>query len=537
MKHFTAFLAFSLFTVSIQAQIRFNIRVNFGFPAQYITSLVATDSCYYVTGNAVTSISPYDEGIFFAIMDLHGEPVLLKTYDGFPGKIIEYYNNKLFFSNGYFYCSGAFAYPDNIRKPFLIKFTPLGDTVFVREYPSKYNYATWHNAMDGIRGFDDNFYLTANFLNKGIGKYNADIIKTDKDGNHTWTKTPMYIPPGLQRVASSLIQLTDSTIVLSTRLEKPGHVTNDFIRKNQIIRVDTAGNVLNYWTSPDDELRAGIHNDILQTQDGGLAFTMAFGTERIQDDSLNKIHMFWQYGGICKLNKNFKQVWVQAYDGYENPYSYNNFLNRLIELEDGSLVAAGYHFESYWPDSVWLPDYQMWDYWNYNGWIVKVSATGDSLWSRQYHYVVSPADEHLIYDIQQTNDGGFILCGQAGDMFHNPPPGQQGWLIKTDEYGCIVPDCQTGIEETKNKQDVIKIYPNPVRDYLNICLKRLNNEKVKGAKGRLVDLYGKTLVEFTMWQSDLTYILPVYNYPTGTYIFQYIKQNKIVMGRKVIVVR
>ena len=457
MKYLFAILLFAFISKAPTAQIRFNNRINFGFPAQYITSIVATDSCYYVTGNGVTSVSPYREGIFFAIMDLNGEVLSVKKYDSFQGKYIEYFHNNMFFNEGYFYCTGYFKYPDYISKPILIKFNTIGDTVFVKEYPSNLSYNTSHTTTDGIRAFDGYFYLTSNVLDQTANKYQVDIIKISPTGEHIWSKVPLLPPTGLEHVSGSLVQLTDSTIVLSAKVKRPWLVFNDFIRHNQIIRIDTSGKLLNSWLSPEGELRAGIHNDILQTQDGGLAFTMSFGTEYFTD-TLNPHHLLLQDGGICKLNEDFEEEWEVSYVGNQQlPTAHHHFLNRLIELEDGCLVAVGYYFESFYPDSVYLEDYDLYDYWNVNGWILKISAEGDSIWSRQYHYVVSPSDLHHIYDIETTNDGGFIMCGQAGDMFHNPPPGQQGWLIKTDEYGCIVPGCQIGIEDVPEKKTIVKL--------------------------------------------------------------------------------
>lgn len=536
MKRFVYLLIILLTVYFTQAQTRFNKRINFGFAAQYMTSIVATDSCYYVTGNDIASTSPWRDGIFFAIFDKQGELLSIKTYDGFSGKVLKYFQNKMFYSDGFFYCSGHFVYSADIRRSVLLKFTTSGDTVFVNEYPSFLEYETFHSPSDGIRSFDGSFYLTSNLYDHSLYKTNADIIKIDPSGEHIWSKLPLEIPDSLERLSNSLVQLADSTIVISTNLRKPGYVKKNFIRYNQLIRVDSSGSFLNNWTSPQGELRFGVQNDIIQTQDGGMAFTMSFGTEYFED-SLHPIHEFLEVGGICKLNSEFEEDWAVNYPANDpHPRAQHHQLYRLIELEDGSLVAVGKYFESYVPDSVWLEDYEMWDYWNYNGWILKVSSDGDSIWSRQYHHVVSPADEHFITDIEETEDGGFIMCGQAGDMLQKPPPGQQAWLIKTDQYGCIVPGCQVSIEVRESNEDYLSIYPNPAKDYLNIFLQRKNNIPVNGARGRLIDLNGNVITEFSMWQSDLTYILPVYNYSAGTYIFQYTSRNRIISSKKVIII-
>lgn len=520
------------------SQTRFNNRIDFGFAAQYITSLVATDSCYYAIGNDVVTTSPWRQGIFFAIFDLEGELISIKTYDSFQGKSIAIFHDKLFYDNGYLYCAAYFKYSSNKSKPALIKFDSMGDTVFIKEYPSSFEYDTRHLAYNGIIGLDNYFYLTSVFEAKPQNRFNADIIKIDNSGNHIWSKLPLPIPDnGLHRMANSLLMASDTTIILSTILKD--FYDRDFVRKNQIIRVDTSGTLLDTWTSPDDELRHGIHNDIVQTQDGGFAFTMSFGTEWT-NDTLSPNALLLSDAGICKLNSNLEEEWSVSYiTNQQLVTAHHHFLHRLIEDDEGNLLAVGQYFESFVPDSIWLEEYEMWDYWNFNGWIQKLSEDGDSIWSHQYNIVNSPSDEHFIWDIEETFDGGFIMCGQAGDMFHQPPPGQQGWLIKTDEYGCIVPGCITSIEEkdVEDNQDFLSIYPNPASDYLNILLQRHNTEKVSKAKGRLMDMRGNVLIEFAMWQPDITYILSVYNYPIGSYIFQYDNGRGLISRKKVIISR
>jgi hypothetical protein len=63
-------------------------------------------------------------------------------------------------------------------------------------------------------------------------------------------------------------------------------------------------------------------------------------------------------------------------------------------------------------------------------WLVKTDANGDSLWSRTY----GGGSYDEAYALQQTLDGGFILCGYTGsfgDGYEN------GWLVKTDSAGAL----------------------------------------------------------------------------------------------------
>ncbi|MBS1783079.1 MAG: hypothetical protein JSS78_08430 [Bacteroidetes bacterium] len=74
------------------------------------------------------------------------------------------------------------------------------------------------------------------------------------------------------------------------------------------------------------------------------------------------------------------------------------------------------------------------------GWFMTLSANGDSLNERIYYSVNTCSDKNLLYDAQQTDDGGFILCGEATERCSGfTPPSQRGWLVKVDSNGCLGP--------------------------------------------------------------------------------------------------
>ena len=75
-----------------------------------------------------------------------------------------------------------------------------------------------------------------------------------------------------------------------------------------------------------------------------------------------------------------------------------------------------------------------------NGWLVKLDAQGKRQWARAY----GGAASDVIYDVQRTSDGGYILAGgsEAAGPGGNAPDGNSGyppqsdfWLIKTSANG------------------------------------------------------------------------------------------------------
>lgn len=103
----------------------------------------------------------------------------------------------------------------------------------------------------------------------------------------------------------------------------------------------------------------------------------------------------------------------------------------------------------------------------YDGWACKFdSESGELLWERFYRIIESYENIHDIFDVKASPDGGIVFCGQSINYSENSDPGplQQGWLVKTDEYGCVIPGCQmVGVSETEVLNDAgISFGPNPL---------------------------------------------------------------------------
>ncbi len=95
------------------------------------------------------------------------------------------------------------------------------------------------------------------------------------------------------------------------------------------------------------------------------------------------------------------------------PFTGNNFVFSMIEIESGDYILAGKKIE----DS------------NSQGWIVSVNSEGNQNWERLY----GGNDVEVFYSIKQTSDMGYILTGETNsngvsDIYH----------VKTDPYGEVI---------------------------------------------------------------------------------------------------
>jgi hypothetical protein len=181
---------------------------------------------------------------------------------------------------------------------------------------------------------------------------------------------------------------------------------------------------------------------------------------------------------------------------------------------------------------------------NWEAWLMKVSATGALEWERFFDYLEDTGDdlgdymEHIAYDFKSTSDGGFIFCGEATEHNDDIPGGvsQQGWLVKVDACGCLVPgcdvDCTIGVNETENDVRKYFIYgPNPASQYLNVYF----FEGLPDAHVYINDLNGRRLESFIPGQGKTTYVLNVEDYAPGTYVLSLENEGKVIQSEKIVV--
>ncbi len=97
----------------------------------------------------------------------------------------------------------------------------------------------------------------------------------------------------------------------------------------------------------------------------------------------------------------------------------------------------------------------------------KVNANGDSIWCKEYSYPVTGNTQvawNGIYTFNITPENHILACGE---VFYNGILPNNIWIFKTNEEGCIIPNCQSiGITEQNKTEAGVKIMPNPAKDYI-----------------------------------------------------------------------
>jgi len=124
-------------------------------------------------------------------------------------------------------------------------------------------------------------------------------------------------------------------------------------------------------------------NSIQQTSDGGYILTGET----------------WSYSNgsadfsIYKLNSNGNKVWFKHYGGTNSDYAYS-----IQQTSEGGYIVAG-TTNSY-------------SYGNNDFAIYKLNSSGNKTWFKHY----GGSDEDRGHSIQQTSDGGYIVCGLTGSF-------------------------------------------------------------------------------------------------------------------------
>ena len=494
----------------------FNKTYNFGYPAAVILRLIATDSCVYATGIVVDSLPPYNSLSLFLKLDFEGNVLIQKALNTPIEKTYETWGDFIAASDGSLLATG-YTYDTETTvdriKTLLIKYSSSGDTLLTNEYISPFHDFYYNGTIMEI---NDTSYLLCNSAYNPISTNNEIVLlKVNNLGNEIWTSIifeDKNIPPGYMRIYDS------DFYIMGTGKNNREQITPsvEYTGKVGFYIIDSVGDVVDGWFSEDLNLTS-VHY-FLETADSGYICTSRIGSQ------IN-YSMNWD-GFVFKIDKNFNIEWSIIYKDTFPELSTS--LGKIIELSDGTgYLASGSVFE--YLGGVLDTG------WNINGWVVKFTGEGDSLWSRYFHYWNTPHDEHYFSDMEEMPDGGILLCGQA--YSGNVGTQQQlGWLVKLDEFGCLVPGCQLVAAHQPQQPEVsLLLYPNPATDILNIYT--WSPYTPKNALLRIVSSDGQVVRESPVTRSDMTSMIPVRDLAAGVYFVQYVEGGVVVAVEEAVIAR
>lgn len=344
-----------------------------------------------------------------------------------------------------------------------------GDTVITKNYPKiDCGYYT-AVGVSLIKCFDGNFVQAGAYTDSGSSDPDALLIKLTENGDTLWTKT--YGGANFDN-ANTVCQTSDSGFVLMgvTQSFSTGSASDFYL-----IKTDKNGNQQwqrNYGTTAAEDcvsgqitldggyIMSGIRSStlyILKTDASGnfqwdKQFAATAGTgfvKQLQDSTYlvvgAKLVTGLSYQAyMAKLTKTGAYIWQKTYGGAND----QQFYTVPIILNDGSIVCAGEHTAS----SNW-------------GLLIKTDSAGNQQWLRTYY--ANPSNNSYVYDLKATSDNGFIMVG-SGNI-----TGQDAWVVKVDEFGCEVSNCNVGVNEFhpdsyRDSDQKLILYPNPASNKINL---------------------------------------------------------------------
>ncbi len=404
-----------------------------------------------------------------------------------------------------------------------------GDTSNIEDFISPYFFVeetpTFHHVPASVvyDTLNQNFYFASRIVDYPPIQNNFIIRKINSQGEVVWT----YINPINPNyyACSAMIYQGSSLWALVA-----GWGLNSY---NKVVQINT-------------ETGEFVNEIVLQSNPNNLAFAEELfkDAEGFVVSCLTSNNQSNTIPAIYKMDFNGNLIWYSHPDG---DFAFDQKNNHLVQSNDGGFVSCG---EKYDEEPSWLyPNDPAMNNTMKRIWLWKVDANGNFLWQRFYSYYdfdYSSEYFHLTniaHDMKATPDGGFIMAGEASAACTDYPDcdnfTQQGWLLKVDACGCLVPGCDpnciVSVEEKEEteEQTYFRFGPNPMGDLLNLYIPSLPFS-IKEVTFSLIDMNGRTIKDFQFQYDNTTYMIDTYSLTAGNYILSLTKDGQVLQREKVL---
>lgn len=304
-------------------------------------------------------------------------------------------------------------------------------------------------------------------------QHDAYLVKLNSTGQLVWESSF----GGTQfDQGRSTIETPDGGFLLLGWTRSYGAGQRDFY----LVKTDAQGN--EQWRETYGTNREEIGASIIRLHDGNYLLTGS-GSNPSGNGSVGRLY---------KISSNGDELWSEIY-AYTGNTSHD--FHKTVELPNGELVSAGATGAG-----------------GSAGWLVKTTSEGEVIWQREYD---KNENTDLFYSLLATDDGGFLLSGQAINEATNS---QDAWLLKVDSVGCPYPNCTVGIDE-QERTVMVNVWPNPCTDVLNIE-KTLSSATLDIT---VFDINGKEILKQV--QNDGRGTIDVSGWVEGIYILQGIDEK------------
>jgi hypothetical protein len=373
--------------------------------------------------------------VFLAVPGFAAKPNALWTkYLGTPSGDYGYSAKQT--PDGGFIVTGV-TYSSGAGDVYLLKVDADGDSLWDRAYGGP---------LEDI-GFsvdvcsDGGFIITGLTYSYAVGQHDLYLIRTDANGDTLWTKT--YGTADYDQ-GRSVVETDDGGFIIA------GCSDTWWIRHEAwVIKTDANGDSV--WSRHYRTHNNTCGYEVRENTVGGQHYAVG-GTAA------------WTYGAaevyLVRIEENGDTLWTKSYGSAITEYGYG--LDWTSDL-GFVLVGVTYDFGGSAPDF----------------YVVKTDVGGDSLWQRTY----GGSDGEIAHSVRETPDGGYIVVGETDSYGHGR---DDAWLVKlsasgdtmwTRAYGDWHDDAARQIQITSDGGCIVAGYGyNPVGGSQDVFLIRMGTE-------------------------------------------------------------
>jgi hypothetical protein len=421
-------LIVNILSLPIFAQdIYFNKRVDTGF-RETCYSIILHENGFVVSAGLRETGNYVKLGCTFITNE--GDLKKNKIYSAYGNLLPGFSNGLINAKDGGFLLATTIQRPsEDFSKDYLMRFNYQGDTLWTKTIGD----TNFYFAGTQVKELEDeNLIYLALATDASDSYHRIYLAKLDKVGKKIWHKTFGTGPYHFK--AYSIDVCKDGGFIIGGQ-RQIGRYDYPYVMK-----VDSLGNF--QWekdlgdTYPCNYTHCfnGIAN-VLQLSNGDIFAVADVVKYKISgNDFYQSRFVCFSPNGTIKWDKWYGQVHIHNYMGFP------------IELRDGTIVTGG---QDITPRNRAV------------GALFNLSASGDSLWWRNYSHPQDSTASNYMRSLKQTPDGGIIAAG-----FVNGP--QDIWVLKLDSMGCEEPLCHTvGIKNIQIPELDIKAFPNPSTGVIN----------------------------------------------------------------------
>jgi len=268
-------------------------------------------------------------------------------------------------------------------------------------------------------------YLSQSIYSQTSGPLNIQWQKSFGGSGAETAKSVVQTPDG-GYITAGFTNSSNGNVTIN-------HGNNDF----WIVKMDGSGTL--QWQKSlggsNDDQAYSIRN----TSDGGY-IVAGFSDSSDGDITLNKgFSDYW----IVKLNSLGNIEWQKTYGG-----QYQDVATSVKQTTDGGYVVGGYSSST---NGDVTGNHGSSDYW-----IIKLDSTGNLQWQKS----LGGSSGERAFDIQQTNEGSYIIAGDTysynGDLSTTGFGARDFWIVKLGNTGNIVWEKRFGGSGEDNAYTIIQ---------------------------------------------------------------------------------